>query len=393
MTSDARLRIASRVLVALVLAGGCRADLSGKHDCETNAHCAAGRICVAGHCADPSEVLPGVRNYVFVSSGKFPMRFATLAEADERCSDAARMGDLPGRFVAWLSAPSVDARDRLGGARGWIRPDGTPFADTVADITGGRIFNPLSLDEFGHAVTGGIDDPIMTGTNELGLHAAGSSCNGWAANQTGEALCGVAAATTVTWTDYTSLRCDREARLYCFGVDGAAPVAPSPAPSSAKLAFLSDATFMARNGVAAADELCATEAARLGSAGTFRVLMATSTAAAAARIGASAERVWVRPDGVAINDGTGPGPFDGRPLLAPLNVTSAGRYLDVAALTGASRADTIGSLDDSCNDWSELVGGGALTGRSSHVARWFYEGGARYACDDGMVHVYCLQVD
>lgn len=45
---------------------------------------------------------------------------------------ARELGGTPGsRFVAWRSTGAIAARDRLAGARGWVRPDGLALADTV----------------------------------------------------------------------------------------------------------------------------------------------------------------------------------------------------------------------------------------------------------------------
>src|SRR5206468_3194505 len=73
-------------------------------------------------------------NYAFVTSQRVPTRFQPLEVADSRCNDAAAAAGLPGEYRAWLSTAAHYARDRLAGARGWIRTDGAPFADTVDDL-------------------------------------------------------------------------------------------------------------------------------------------------------------------------------------------------------------------------------------------------------------------
>jgi len=72
-------------------------------------------------------------NFVFATSTSYPADFGGLAGADAICNQHAGDAGLPGTYVAWLSTTTVDARDRLAGARGFVRPDGLPFADTVDD--------------------------------------------------------------------------------------------------------------------------------------------------------------------------------------------------------------------------------------------------------------------
>jgi len=76
-----------------------------------------------------------------------------LAGADSACQARASAASLTGTYRAWLSTSGtggVNAIARLGTGRGWVRPDGKPFADTTNDISNGHIFCPPRLDEFGH---------------------------------------------------------------------------------------------------------------------------------------------------------------------------------------------------------------------------------------------------
>src|SRR5215467_4433915 len=58
----------------------------------------------------------------------------SVAAADARCMDDANAARIPGTYIAWISTSTSNARDRLGNARGWRRPDGAPFADTVTAL-------------------------------------------------------------------------------------------------------------------------------------------------------------------------------------------------------------------------------------------------------------------
>ena len=76
----------------------------------------------------------GTPNLVFVTSTTYRGDLGGLQAADARCRERARAANLRGTFVALLSSSTVDARTRLGTARGWVRTDGRPFADTQDDL-------------------------------------------------------------------------------------------------------------------------------------------------------------------------------------------------------------------------------------------------------------------
>jgi len=73
------------------------------------------------------------KNIVFVTSTlSTPGNIGSLAAADAICTARAQAAALPGAYVAWLSSTVTSAKARLGSARGWVRVDGMPVADTVA---------------------------------------------------------------------------------------------------------------------------------------------------------------------------------------------------------------------------------------------------------------------
>jgi len=379
-------RARTPVGLCIVLAAfGCTLDMSQKHDCRTNADCVGGRICVVGTCRAPdgSGGAGDLPNYAFVTSAPVSIRLQSLDAADEICASLAAAVPLSGQFRAWLSTSMTDARDRLENARGWIRPDGSPFADTLDDLTQGRIFNTLSLDEHGLPVSG----VVVTGTDRDGHADAANDCDDWSATATTSATVGTTAGTTNVWTQIDEVACDQEARLYCFGVDRSAPVAPL-APRG-KLAFLSEAPFAVGGGLAAADALCQGEADAAHLAGAFRALLASDGASASSRVQANVGAVWWRVDGVALNrEGSGIFPDVGT-LLAPLNVTSQKRYMDTSVFTGATGPNVAGVDADTCGGW--VAGSGATAGRVNYLPSWFADG-SRAPCETRM-DIYCFQSD
>lgn len=96
-----------------------------------------------------------------------------VAGADAMCVDRARAANLPGTYRAWVSSQTENAKDRLGGARGWIRTDGRPFADRIEDALVGNFFFPPRLDETG-ADLGFVW--IQNATQASGIY---DSNNGW----------------------------------------------------------------------------------------------------------------------------------------------------------------------------------------------------------------------
>jgi hypothetical protein len=278
----------------------------------------------------------------------------------------------------------TDARDRLQGARGWIRPDGTPFADTVGDLVAGRIFNAVSLDEHGTPTSG----VVVTGTTVDGRSDPALDCGGWSAGSTGRAIAGTTQGTTGVWTSFTTVACSGTARLYCFGVDHVATVVP-PAPRG-KLAFLSDAPFVVGGGLVAADAQCQSEAAAAGLAGAFRALLSSPGAAASSRVQANLDAVWWRVDGVPLNRAGTSGFLDPATMLAPLNVTSQKRYMDADVFTGASDPNVPGDDAQTCGNW--VSGSGVTVGRANYMPWWFATGDLQ-PCTSSTVDVYCFQSD
>jgi len=380
----ARLSRSAATGYALVAVLGCTLDMSQKHDCRADKDCNEGRACVSGKCQSPLDGAVQTPNYVFVTSAAVSAGFQSLDAADQMCATAATTAQLPGRFRAWLSTSTVDARDRLQGARGWIRRDGVPFADTVADVVAGRIFNPVVLDENGTPTS----SAVITGTTVDGRGDATLDCGDWTATSTGRVIAGSTDGTTGVWTYFATIACNEPARLYCFGVDNVATVAPPP--PRGKLAFLSDGPFTVGGGLAAADTQCRNEATAAGLPGMFRALLASPGVAASARVQANVDAVWSRLDGVALNPGGADALFDVSTMLAPLNVTSQKRYMDANVFTGAAGPNVPGDDAQTCGDW--VAGSGATVGRANYMPWWFSMNDPQ-PCTSTAVDIYCLQAD
>src|SRR5215831_1258472 len=267
--------------------------------------------------------LSGGHNFVFASEPHAPGTFGSLAAADQWCMLSAAHAGLPGTYVAWLSTMATSAKAHVGSdARGWVRTDGLPVADTMDDLLTGRMLMPISLGADGRP----INAFPVTGTTPTGMVDQDSNCSDF----TNPAAVHSAGDFKGTGSDWTSialftavpLPCNREDPIYCFGIDQTAPL--TVAPPSGRLAFLSQRTWNIGGGVVAADQICQSEADAAGKRGTFHALLATSTAPAATRLDDGPP--WFRADGVPITATGGDSPI-GADLLAPLNLTLSGSYL------------------------------------------------------------------
>lgn len=351
----------------------------------------------AGDAAPPPRyTATGTPNYVFVTSTKTSLSFGSLDVADKMCADAAKAGKLPGTYLAWLSTSTVNARDRLGKARGWIRPDGAPFADTIADIVSNHIFYPPLIDERGREVRGSYkNEPVATGTRDDGT--VGGTCMDWttsASSQLFYPTIGVTTDTPSGWTAFDDrdypVGCDVAAHLYCFGIDHTTPVQVVPQPG--KKAFVTDDDFTT-TGIDGADRLCAAEATKAHLSGTFLALLATTGTPAAMRF-RSPDHRWVRVDGVPLVE-AGQDLFRDGPRTALLSVTSSGASTDAWVMTGAGSPLTVSpDLLSSCRNWEDTGQEEtlAITGIANQFDDWFDHLATPDHCSSREnSRVYCLE--
>ncbi len=316
-------------------------------------------------------------NIVFVTSQPVPVSAGVVAEADGLCAALAQDAGLPGEFVAWLSTTEVGAIDRLRGARGWVRPDGRPFADRPADIVEGRIFYPPVLDELGAEVR---NRRALTGTSAVGEAAA--NCEDWTAVADISVTRGDPGATFSAWTTDGTQSCEDTQSLgvYCFGVDAAVPVEHEAVRG--RHAFVTATMFDGSVGLAAFDEACSMEAAAAGVPGNFLALVATSTQSALSRFDTSGP-TWVNMLGVPLAN-TAAALTVVSHLDAPPNFTATGEPVTGDYWVGSSLPTTIGA--STCADWT-----GEGSGRvydTEYTTDWFDE--TLTSCS-GMRRVLCFE--
>jgi hypothetical protein len=341
----------------------------------------------------------GPYNYVFVTSQRFlpGQDFVGLSGADGECqklADAAGIGAPMRHYVAWLSTSSQDAKARLmtptgTPARGWVRPDGRPFGDSLTALLGdsGQIFYPPRLDEQGHDVA--VTDPDMFAHTATGTDSDGTrdpdTASDWTSSTT-SFRSGAAIGTTAGWTDADTIS-PQAMHLYCFSIDFEQLLQPTKV--NGRLAFVSNGKFpsaMFPMSLANADALCQQEGTTLA-AGTYRALLSTTQAAASSRFDLTG-RTWVRPDGIPwlanANDLR-----DGQPLTG-LSIDSLGTYINFSAVwTGAvSPSSTSITSAHSCGDWTSSSSTGD-EGQPTYTNQFQFTFNTSEPCDPGSL--YCLQ--
>ena len=326
----------------------------------------------AGAGADTPENTP--YNIAFVTSTSISLVPGGVAAADAECMARAQAAGLPGNYAALLSTSTLPGSLRLALARGWVRVDGRPFADTAADIDVSRIYHPLSIDETGSSVS---LKAVATGSRFSGNfeHCSDYTAAGGLVT-IGDSLSGA-----LNFQTDNLRQCTFTYPIYCFGVGR--NVALAPTPRGARVAFVSY-LWTPGAGIADADALCQNEATAAGLPGTFLAWLATDTASAMSRF--SPEPVWTRVDGVPL--ATSAAAFAAGDLLTSLSVRADGSSLERVVWTGAANPTSVGTM--TCSNWtSNNMNTMALTGSSWHSTALSFTDGM-FGCANGF-SVYCLQ--
>lgn len=336
-------------------------------------------------------------NRVFVTSSLQDGNLGGLVGADAICAARAAGAGLPaGNYVAWLSTSTVNAISRLGTARGFVRIDGKPFANTAADILANRIFHPLRIDESGVDVSSGISPgastlTVFTGTLGDGTLATGANCSDFA-DTGGSARRGEVSGGPVTWTARQNSNCSTARRVYCFQVDhGGVDLVPSP--TSGKVAFVSTKDFLPGPsvGIDGADALCASNASEASLVGTYKALLATTTASAASRV--TLAPLYVRPDGIPI--ATGSTLAAGGALDSGIWQRADGTYVPATGdlvYSGAPTPSSLGTLTSTCSNWTSTDTPGAIIGADTFAdPSWWNLTSINPPSCAQTIAVYCVQ--
>jgi len=311
-----------------------------------------------------------------------------LTGADAVCAATAAARGMPGTYKAWLGT-SLGASSRFGTARGWLRLDGLPFADTLDDPIYGAIFYPLEFDEAGHFVQTDTWSGVMNG-----------NCNEWSSTSPQDVVSvGWSTAGTNRWTNNATFNCGESASLDCFGVDYTAPLQPTPPAGPSRIAFVTHGQFLVPHGpdvLGEADALCGAEAAKQPALAShrFKAMLATTSVATSSRFQWHAIPV-VRTDGASVVDSD----LDLRAMLdvkASIGVEADGKTYSIGALVwiGTSSFDKPSAADGSedCLDWTTYAyANTGIQGVTSFTTQGGpYRFGTLDSCANGGV-LYCLE--
>ncbi len=331
----------------------------------------------------PTPTATAQANLVFVSSQVVAANLGSAAAYDMQCNTFATnagINNMAGdAFVAWISDSNSDAVTRLGSARGFVRVDGRPFADTVADLTADILFNPLRVTETGTVL---VDGGVMTGTTPQGTFS-GNNCSDWTDTMNTMTI-GAVRFGPQGWTSFGPFPC-LSFRIYCFMKTQNTDVAPPLA--SGKRIFMTNSPFIP--GVGTPDALC--QAEKPAGTGSVVALLARSTAAAATLL--SLGTTYIRPDGTAVGTGQDlidDGVFSGTEYLeSGIWQTANGGYLAAFVWTGSTNISNAPLASETCNDWTSSSGNGNV-GDSRSAQGGYWDGGAQN-CSSMSVHLYCIE--
>jgi hypothetical protein len=333
-------------VVLLISAVGC-GTIQGAEDAGGD----DGAVADAGAGADaPEPDAPLPNNFVFVTSSTHTGALGGLNGADAVCAARAQEAGLPGTYVAWLSTESTDAIDRLGTARGWVRPDGKPFVDRLEDLVEGRILFPPRLDETG---TDLLVEAIWTASRGTGVFLPDqTSCGGWTSSDpSSTARVGSSDGGFVSWTTASSDPCSVQNHLLCFGIDHENPLRFEPA--SGRIAYRGISTLTPDGSIAFYDNYCRDEASFFELPGTYLAAMVSSAGTSIASRFDLEGDTWVRLDGVPIVENAAA--LATGPLDAPIVQLANGNYQNGEVWLGAPSFGQPSQTN--CAEWTSFAAG------------------------------------
>lgn len=366
-----------------------------------------------------------VANYIFATSSTYTL--PQIKAAGTGTTDAERMvsgadalcaaakapigGTLGGsNYRAWISTASQSAKQRIAatGARGWGTQE-LAVVDTLDELTDPtlpHLLHPPRATEIVPAFNPTQTERVWTGTNPDG--STGYNCQDYTSTSASDfVLIGFRIGGGGIWTAGEPINCaaaqTESYHLYCFGIDRQAHVVEPPPPAGARKIFVSATDFDPSSGIASADLKCATEALTANLPGSFRALLATSTASAASRFNTSGIGFF-RTDGVRVTATPAELFVTNQYLMTSIDVDASGRQWIAHPLarsidfpevvyTGALTPTQVAHLN--CHDWtSSATADRAEAGVAQSADPGWYQPNTTNSCDPTTTtrhRVYCVQ--
>jgi hypothetical protein len=330
-------------------------------------------------------------NLVFITSSSVATNLGSATAYDAICNTAATaagINDAGGlAYVAATSDAKSNLIDRLKSARGWVRMDGKPFADSQSALfTTGQVFYPVMFDETGkYGSENYATGTTSTGT-ATGVSQSAGDCTGWTG--TGNQLSGYSEGGTMYWVAGLTSSCYPSIPFLCMGTSRSAAVAPAAA-TGPKIwysgAFTAGTTMTPDQTCQASRPTGVTTAAAL-------VSYANKAASAVLQMGSS----YARLDGSIV--GTGASIAAGR-IDTGIWQSATGAYGDPFLVwAGSPTPGQAGTTASTCNNWTDATGTAATTGQPTVLGhpqsppgyRWWSEF-SNTACNFPGGLFYCVQ--
>jgi len=334
-------------------------------------------------------------NLIFATLGLFPTNYNGAGSYDSVCNGAATTAGLNNStntgFIALMSDSNSNAITRLGTARGWVRLDGKPFADTqTALFTNNQVFYPIAFQEDGQLRNSAI---LLTGTAPNGT-ASPNNCNNWnsTVNDGSMITLGSSFGGPAQWSSGSSSFCGVMASLICMGKTKNVPVSVPAAPAAGRKIWVSSGSFTP-NATSTPDALC--QGSRPAGVSTAVALIARAGTAASSILGSTTS--YYRVDGTFVGTGTDlqalPAQLVSKPMSTGIWQSEDGLYplSGPQVWVGGSSFTAAARIVDTCGDWTDPNAGTSIYG-IPQLASSSWWGFSSFAMDcNTPARIYCVQ--
>ncbi len=335
-------------------------------------------------------------NLIFTTSATFQTNLGGTAPYDTACNTVATAAGLNNSggnaYVAVISDTQSNVIARLGSARGWVRLDGKPFADTKnALFANNQVFYPILFQEDGQRHNG---NGFITGTNPDGT-AAPANCQNWTSTTDDGTIvsCGDADGGPYAWTSGSGSYCGLAAPLICMGKAKSSVVSIPAPPGPGRKIWLTSTQFTP-NATTTPDAQC--QAAR--PAGVTAAAAIISTTSRTADSVLDAATTYYRLDGVPVGtgadiDGVMPNVLN-HPIASGIWQSEDGLYpiFNADGWTGSTALNVLGTTAWTCGDWKDPTQGPALYGMPQVTSSEWWSPFTSFSapCNQSM-RLYCVQ--
>jgi len=378
VTVQARTTNGSGSFVSDVRGGGCAGP---QRDCAITA--------INGPVTITATFSPMNQNLIFFTSMGFPSNLGSAAAYDAKCNAVATAAGVNTAAGNGYAAATCDAASvvmgRLGAsARGWVRMDGAPVADTQAslfNLTNPAVLDPVVFDETGVSQPGAI---VQSSCAWDGTASTQTCLNFTSTNGSDEGSGGLSTGGGEGWIDVIGFGCSASFPVYCMGKTKSAAVAP--VVTAGRKIWITNEAYQV--GGSTPDQVCQME--RPAGVTTAQAMIATTSRTAASVLAAGMN--YVRVDGTLV--GTGASIAAGGTLSSGIWQSANGVYSligEVRAWTGAPDLNTVGVSAGTCNNWIDPNGTGLQGYYQQTITWWNFSQNTCSGPDFGMAPLYCVQ--